>query len=387
VKASTGVPEIDLSGQRILLLANVDWFVQSHRLAIIEAACSAGAKVAVGCLDTGVLPTFEEIPGVSTFNIKITRSGTNLLQEIRSLWSICRVVLLVRPTVVHTVTIKPMIYGTLATRALSRKAKIVNAISGFGYLLESREATFLRRFVRVILICLFRSRRVSFIVQNTGAAQRIVQAGWTSQERVHLVQGSGVDCDVFLSSERRTKPSKVRVLFASRMLWDKGIREFAEAASIIHGKVENVEFICAGPLDVGGNPTALNERDVIDLERKHPITWIGPQLEMPTLMASADIFVLPSYHEGLPKVLIEAAASGLPLVASDIEGCRPVVIENLNGYLSRTQDSNSLAECILKLVLDNQLRLEFGFASRVRAEEIFDLRKIILETLKVYQNV
>jgi glycosyltransferase involved in cell wall biosynthesis len=387
VKASAEVPEIDLSGEKILLLANVDWFVQSHRLAIIEAASRAGAEVTVGCLDTGVLPTFEEIPGVKTVNINITRSGTNPFQELRSLWSICRLVLHKRPTVVHTVTIKPMIYGTLAARVFSRNAKVINAISGFGYLLQSREATFPGRSVRAILVGLFRSRRVSFIVQNTGAAQRIVQSGWTSQERIHLVQGSGVDCDVFLPPERRTKPSRVRVLFASRMLWDKGIREFAEAASIVCGKVENVEFICAGPIDVGGNPTALNESDIIDLERRHPIAWIGPQSDMPTLMASADIFVLPSYHEGLPKVLIEAAASGLPLVASDIEGCRPVVMENWNGYLSRPQDSNSLAECILRLVLDDQLRCEFGSASRERAEKIFDSRKIVLEMLKVYKDV
>ncbi|MGB0210108.1 MAG: glycosyltransferase family 4 protein [Ilumatobacteraceae bacterium] len=366
-----------MSGRRVLFICNVDWFVLMHWRDLLADMVGRGHSVTVMCADTGRIGEIEAI-GVEVEALPMSRAGTSPLAELRSLSRIIRGVRRVRPELVHTVTIKPNLYGTLAVRLATRRTPVVCAVTGFGFLLDAEASGPLSRVIRGVLRVVFRSSRVHVQVENREALQQVIDRGLATRSRTHLIEGAGVDTERFRPRSVDEGPSgPVTVLLPSRMLRDKGVVEFVEAARIL-GQRSDIRFLLAGRLDIDGNPTALTEAELDELLEGTGVTWLGEVDDLDRLLREVEIVVLPSYHEGLPKALLEAAASGLPLIASDIAGCRPVVVPGQNGLLVPPRDAGALAAVVESLATDAELRARFGARSRRLAIERFD-RRIILE--------
>ncbi|MGA1589133.1 MAG: glycosyltransferase [Ilumatobacteraceae bacterium] len=215
-------------------------------------------------------------------------------------------------------------------------------------------------------------------VENAEAVERVIELGLSARDRTHLIEGAGVDTDRFHPAESGGSDAEAAtVLLPARMLRDKGVVEFIEAARSLSAR-SDIRFLLAGRIDVDGNPTAISEADLDALLSDSGAHWLGEVDDVAELMRQVDIVALPSYHEGLPKALLEAAACGLPLIATDIPGCRPVVHDGENGILVPVRDAASLASAIERLASDPALRSTYGERSRQMAVDRFD-RRIILD--------
>jgi glycosyltransferase involved in cell wall biosynthesis len=201
-----------------------------------------------------------------------------------------------------------------------------------------------------------------------------------------MIHGSGVDCSKFSPSKELRGDSTFKVLLPARLLWDKGIQEYVEAARIVREQLPAIKFLLAGD-SYEGNPASVPLKTVRDWVESGAIEWLGHVDEMPLLFRKVDVVVLPSYREGLPKVLIEAGASGLPLVTTDVPGCREVVEDGVNGLLIPPKDSRAIANAILILYQEPILRKRLADAARAKVFSHFDERLVISKTLDVYREL
>jgi glycosyltransferase involved in cell wall biosynthesis len=208
-------------------------------------------------------------------------------------------------------------------------------------------------------------------------------------ERAIVITSIGVDTKKFRPNHEfllNNHEHPIVVLMAARLLWDKGVREFVEAARVLKARGLQVEFWLAGKPD-NGNPMCVPEEFLKEWREEGLVNWLGHRDDMPNLLQQVDIAVLPSYHEGVPRFLLEAAACGLPLVATDIEGCRVVVREGVNGFLVPPRNPTALADALERLLQDPSLRRRMGQASRHIAEVEFDERKVLAKWLALYERV
>lgn len=368
----------------VLFIVNVAWFFLSHRLPIARAAREAGYEVHVLADVTSPqeIETLEQ-EGLIFHRAVLKRGGLNPLSDLAYLLRVLLVMRKVSPTLVHNVTVKPVLYGTIAARLLGVRA-IINAISGLGYSFtdESRRllAAVLKRAYRLVL----RSPRVNVIFQNRDDAQQLVSLGAVDSRQAILIRGSGVDLLAYhaVAEQRSDRPL---VVLPARMLRDKGIVEFAEAARLLSARGCCARFALAGALDPS-NPAALSDEELAQLTSDTPLDWLGHVQDMPDLYRSAHIVCLPSYREGLPKALIEACASARPIVTTDVPGCREVVTHNVNGLLVPARDPAALADALQRLIEDPALRAQFGKAGRQKAQEEFDVDSIVRQTMNLYRQ-
>jgi glycosyltransferase involved in cell wall biosynthesis len=230
---------------------------------------------------------------------------------------------------------------------------------------------------------LFRNPAVRIIVQNS-ADQKLVESFGVPSKRIALIAGSGVDLSVFKLKPEPTGP--VVVAMVSRMLWDKGVGELVEAARLVRSEIHDVVIRLVGPMDPA-NPSCIPESTLKDWVREGVVEWTGGTREVPSVWADAHICVLPSYREGLPKSLLEAAACGRPLIATDVPGCRDVVVHEETGLLVPPRDPNSLARAIIRLARDPRLRTHLGNAARGRVEQHFSVGKVVEQTLAFYRSI
>ena len=289
---------------------------------------------------------------------------------------------------VHGFTIKCAVYGSLAARAAGVPGR-VNAVAGMGYVFTSNEpkARLLRPVVRSLLRIALDGRGARLILQNPDDVALFERARLVAPDRVCLIRGSGVDCARFAPRQGGSAGGEFRALLASRLLRDKGVLEFVEAARIL--KTEQgraVTFVLAGAPD-HGNPASISEEVVRAWADEGLVEWPGHVEDMPALLSTIDVAVLPSYREGLPRSLIEAAASGLPLITTDVPGCREVVADGVNGLMVPPRDARALAAAVARLQDNPDLALRLGQAGRARALAEFDERFIVAQTLAVYANL
>ena len=313
------------------------------------------------------------------------RSTQAPLKEIRSfieIWSIYR---RMRPDLVHHVALKLVIYGSLAS-ILVRVRCTINALAGLGFLFTSdnRMLRFVRNMVLVLLRFLCNRTCTRIIVQNNEDLELLLSYDIAPQNHLLLISGSGVDIETFaLSVEPAGKPI---VMLASRMLWDKGIAEFVEAARQINLLSSVARFVLVGIPDPS-NPASISQEIITTWVDQGTVEWWGHSSDMPATIALSSIVCLPSYREGLPKVLIEAAAIGRALVATDIAGCRPIVHHGRNGFLVPPKDIFKLAEAIKELLDKPILRREMGLYGRQLVVERFSDQKIACETFSLYDEL
>lgn len=372
---------------RIILFANTDWYLYNFRRSLALAAQSAWYDVLLLSPPGEYGPRFVDM-GLRWQPLEMDRRSLNPLREIAVLWRLVRLFRREQPALVHGFTVKCVVYGALAAR-IARVPARVNAIAGMGYVFSSHDmkARLLRPLVKGVMKLALGGRNACLILQNPDDAALLEGAGLTDAAHVRLIRGSGVDCVRFVPGARRAdSPRPVKVLLAARLLWDKGITEYVAAARALRGQGKPAAFLLAGMPDPG-NPAAVPEADVRAWVQEGVLEWLGHVDDMAALFVTVDVVVLPSYCEGLPKSLIEAAACALPLVTCDAPGCREVVTDGIDGLLVPPRDADALTAAIARLVDDPALRARLGNAARAKALAEFDEKIVIEKTLAVYREL
>ncbi len=372
---------------KCLLFANTDWYLYNFRRSLAAAIMEAGHEVLL------VSPPGPYGEKLRTMGFRWTpapmdRRSLNPLRELGLLAWLWRLARAEKPDVVHGFTIKCAVYGALVARLAG--AARVSAVAGMGYVFISDEpkARVLRPIVRGLLRVALGGQRALLILQNPDDVSLFERAGIVSSTQIRLLRGSGVDCSRFQPPDERASldGEPLRIVLAARMLWDKGVDEFVSAARKLKAENRNLRFVLAGAPDPG-NPASIPEDTLAEWADSGLVEWLGHVDDMPALLAGADVVVLPSYREGLPKSLIEAAACARPLITADVPGCREVVTDGVDGLLVPVRDANALARAIARLQDDPALARRLGLAARAKALAEFDERIVVSRTIDFYHEI
>jgi glycosyltransferase involved in cell wall biosynthesis len=370
---------------RLLFVVNDLAFLISHRLPIAQAALEAGYEVHIAA-PAGTEPGPDlASSGFHLHHFHMHRHQTNPLSELRSFWKIYRTFRDVQPEIVHLITIKPVLYGGIAAR-LARVPSVVSAISGLGYVFANKSLK--SRSISLIVKPLYRfalgHRIQSVIFQNDHDRATIEALGAKLSGKIETIGGSGVDLEVFRPTPEPEGP--VTVMVPSRLLHDKGIVEFVEAARILKREGLTARFVLVGDAPEG-NPASVPQATLDAWESEGIVEFWGYRRDMPDVLGQSHLVVLPSYREGFPKALIEAAACGRAVVTTDTPGCRDAIIENKTGKLVPVRDSQALAGSIRSLIEDQATRREMGIAARKHAEQAFSIEQVTRRHLDIYQGL
>ncbi|MBF0427591.1 MAG: glycosyltransferase family 4 protein [Magnetococcales bacterium] len=376
--------------ERVLFIVNVDWFFLSHRLPIALEAKQRGYEVHVATVLTDRLSVLHG-HGFVVHPLVFDRSSTGLWPTMHTCWQMFQVLRQVRPDLVHLVTIKPVLLGGIAARLVGVPS-MVAAVSGLGFVFVEREGikAWLRRmFVVGMYRVAMGHPNLKVIFQNSDDLAKLVNQADIADSKVELIPGSGVD----LGEYRATPlPSGMPVvMLAARLLADKGVYEFVQAARLlrqsVEGRYREVRFVLVGTPDPGIHGSLSND-ELKAWVAEGIVEYFGHSHDMPRTLSIAHIVVLPSYYrEGLPKVLIEAAACGRAVVTTDFPGCRDAIVPNETGLLIPVRDAEALAQAIRRLLDDSGLCSTMGQAGRTLAECRFDVRQVVERHLKIYAEL
>lgn len=369
----------------LLMVANVDWFFISHRLCIAQEAVRQGWSVYVAAEDTGRGSEIN-IDGIRFIDFKFSRSGTNPLSEFQTLVSFRSLYKKVNPDIVHHITLKPVIYGSIVAKVMGIKG-VVNAVSGLGYNFTSGRQSFVQKVMLELMRYGFKRNNLTVIFQNADDQNELKELKVLSSfNTIIRIKGSGVDLKKFKQSDFPSFEI-IKILFPVRMLWDKGVRELKEASDLLKSDYgTKVEFVLAGMADEG-NKAGVPATFLNEWADGAYVKWVGYQKDMISVYNDSHIVVLPSYREGMPKTLIEACAVGRAIVTTDAIGCRECVDEAVNGYKVPVYSTVELAKALKKLIDDHNEIIEFGKASRVKAELEFDVKNVIKSHIKIYNTL
>ncbi|SDH69971.1 glycosyltransferase family 4 protein [Roseospirillum parvum] len=370
----------------LVYVVSEDGYFLSHRLPMASAAVAAGFRVVVAVRDTGRIGEISAL-GFEVVPITLSRGGLGPLGNLRSLWELVRLYRRLRPDVVHHVALKPVFLGSLAAvLAGRRRPAVVNALAGMGYLFISRgmKARLLRAGVVPLLGWLLNRPRGRVLVQNADDARFMVEGFGVAPARVVVIPGSGVDTEALVPSDEPAGP----VVFAlvARMLWDKGVGEFVEAARLLKARGLAVRCRLVGGLDAH-NPAAIDRATLDGWVAEGAIEWAGASDDIPGVWRASHVAVLPSYREGMPKALLEAAACGRPLIATDVPGCRALVEDGVNGLLVPARDGAALAQAMARLAGDGDLRRRLGARARADAEATYSAGAVAAATGDLYRRL
>ncbi|MBF0176873.1 MAG: glycosyltransferase family 4 protein [Magnetococcales bacterium] len=369
---------------KILFLVTEDWYFWSHRLPLARAVRNQGCDVVVAVrVDRHGEKIIQE--GFRLAPLAMKREGLNPLNGLRSLTQLITLYLRERPDLVHHVAIKPVLLGTLAA-ILAGVPRVVNAFAGLGYAFttDTPSAIRYRKILRLALPRLLGHPRVRVVAQNLDDAATLAEVSSLPVERLTIIPGSGVDPERF--QVQMEPPGDPVVTMVSRMLWDKGVAEFVAAAARLKKNHPAWRFLLVGSPDPH-NPSTVPEAELRAWHAAGTVEWLGEREDIPDLLANTHVAVLPSYREGFPKSLLEAAACGRAIVAADVPGCRHVVQDGVNGLLIPRADAAALAIAIERLGLDGELRRRMGRSGRQRVEEHFAQKIIVQQTLALYATM
>lgn len=369
---------------KLFIVVNVDWFFLSHRLPVALASCKDGWDVTVVTADTGRLKDIEEA-GLKVLNLPMSRSGKNLLLELKAFWFLCRLYSRERPDVVHHVGIKTILWGTLAAK-FAKVHGVVNAISGLGRFFAKENHSVVSKVLPSVLRFAHKHENLLVIFQNKEDKELYIKNAFIYESQARFIKGSGIDLNVFCYTPE-PENGKIVVLLTCRIIREKGVFVLTEAAEILRKDYdEKVVFCIVGALD--DHPDAITKEEMNAVCDGHYIKWLGRREDIKELLQQCHIFAFPSYYmEGLPKSLIEACAIGRPIVTTDNIGCRDVVTDGENGYLVPVKDANALADKIRVLIDNPEMRLKMGRAARGKAEKEFSVEDVIEKHLAIYQEL
>jgi glycosyltransferase involved in cell wall biosynthesis len=408
---------LNYKASRILLVANWDWVIYNFRLPLAAALVKAGYEVIVIC-PLGIYTEQIRALGYQVELWPLSRRSTNPIHEAVAIRKLHALYARLRPGIVHHFTIKPNFYGSVAALTmLSRKPRVINTFTGLGFFFSKhKRAQALRGALLPVLRASLLHQTNWTVFQNPADLELFLGHGLGSPERARLIPGSGVDTTRFqpvhfnqdaqnrsseaahgdgfpipLAPPLRTPCAAIHprtpiVLTGARLLWDKGISDIVKAAQLLRHRSIAVEFQIAGGPDPG-NLAAIPTRVLKGWEEQGLVRFLGHRDDVRELLMAADLALLPSYHEGLPRFLLEAAASGLPLIGTDIPGCRMIIRSGINGVLVPPKSPEAIADTIVNLLSRPDVMANYGHASRRIAETEYSEQKIVSQYLSLYLDV
>jgi len=368
----------------IIYFVSEDWYFCSHRLPIARKALAEGFKVVVVTKVNKHRDVIES-EGFELAPIEIKRGGVNLFSEFKTISQLYSYYKQYTPNVVHHVAIKPVIYGTLVAKLIG-SIKIVNAMAGLGFVFISnkKKVRLLRFFVHQLFCFLFRSKNSQLILQNKDDLNYFLKNKLVKKDQVTIIRGSGVDINKFIPVKEHVDIPIV--MLASRMLWDKGVGEFVDAIRILKQKGLKARFVLVGTND-SENPASIAKGQLEKWNASGVVEWWGGKNDMQNVLSEASVVVLPSYREGLPKILLEAASCGRPVIATDVPGCREIVRNGENGILVPPYEVESIADAIKDLVDNPEKRKSMGRNGRKLVESEFSEEIVVSQTWKLYKKM
>lgn len=368
---------------RLLFLITEDWTFWEIRRDLARSARDAGYEVLIA---TRVTDHGERIrnEGFRLIPIGLRRRSRNPIREFMAFIELVRLYRRERPQIVQQVAMKPILYGSFAAW-MTGVSVVINTFAGLGYAFTDRprRASALRWLMQMGLRTAVRFSRSVVVCQNVEDRDVLAKEGIVSSNLVRMIAGSGVDTNLFIPA--RTPEGLPIVMLAGRMLWDKGVAEFVDAARLVKKKSIPARFVLVGRRDED-NPTAIDEGQLCRWCQNDGIEWWGHREDMPTVLGAATLVVLPSYREGLPKVLLEASACGKALIATDVPGCREVVQHQKTGLLVPVRDPAALADAIVSLLTNQELRAAMGVSGREFVGREHSKEKIGRHFLDLYQE-
>jgi len=365
---------------KVLLVANTDWYLYRFRLTLARHLVSQGYQVKM-VSPSGPYVSRLIDQGFEWLEWGVERQSVSPIGELRSLWQLTELYATEKPTIVHHHTIKPVLYGSFAATKTGVPA-IINSITGSGFVFMSNEikARILRPVVSFLYRQWLKSPNCAVIFENPEDRDDFLKRDLIQPQQAYLIKSVGVDTTKFTPVP---EPEGIPVVtMASRMLWDKGVGVFVEAARELKNRLP-VHMILAGLPDID-NPSSVPMDQMNAWSEEGVIEWIGWQEDVAALYARSNIVALPSFYEGLPTSLIEAAACGRALITSDIRGCRDVVSHGVNGLLVKPGDPIALADAIEQLVKAPKLRKQMGQRAREQVEQEFSADIVNHKTLDIY---
>lgn len=374
---------LKLTKNRILFVTNVDWFFISHRLVIAEEAQKRGFEVIVAAEDTGRSQEIVD-KGLQFINLSFSRSGTNPIKEFNTLMKFFKIYYNLKPEIIHHITLKPVIYGSIIAKLLNIKS-VINAVSGLGYNFTEGRINLVSKIMLSLMKYGF-SNNLCIIFQNKDDYKELSDLSVLSpKNKIYFIKGSGVSLQEFYPTPLPSF-NRIKIVLPSRMLWDKGVKEFLGAASLLRANYfDKIQFVLAGMADED-NKAGVSVNLLKQWEMGDYFKWVGHQKDIFEVYKNSHIVVLPSYREGMPKTLIEACAMGRAIITTEAIGCRECVDEGINGLKVPIKDAQSLAKAIELLVNNPNKIIEMGISSRVKAEKEFDINSVIKTHLEIYNQ-
>jgi glycosyltransferase involved in cell wall biosynthesis len=370
---------------KILFFITEDWAFLSHRLPLARACRDLGWQVVIATHVTNRADVIAA-EGFVLEPLPLDRGGRHPWREARALCALMRVMRRQKPDILHCVAVKPVLYGNLAARLLGH-ANTVSALAGMGYAYTggSAKVRLLRGFLSMLLRLLLNRRGHRVIVQNEDDRELLLAIGATTSAAVTLIPGSGVDLEALPALP---PPESKPVIFAlvARMLADKGVREAVAAMRILKQQDVAAELWLVGAPDPH-NPSNIEEAELLRWQGEGLARWLGHQSDIKAIWAAAHVALLPSYREGMPKALLEAAACARPIVTTDVVGCRQVIDDGVEGFKVPARDSVDLAKAMRRLAEDGELRRRMGAAARARAERLFGQERVVEAHLAIYRSL
>ena len=369
---------------RVLFVITEDWFFHSHFLDRAKYIAASGGTVGVATRFSIHKDELKDL-GFELFPVNFSRRGLNPISEFLTALKIRKLVRRFKPDIAHNVALKPVVTGTFG-ELLGRQGVVINALVGMGYIFTSTDtrASVVKPFLSRILRSLLRSKPVHVVIENPDDLNSLVNDGFVRQSQISLIRGAGVDLNAFPFHPEVVGP--VVVTLVSRILRDKGVLEFIDAASQLQTRVPEVVFQIVGEPDLG-NPSSIPQREIDSWKSLSNVKYLGRRSDIADILKGSHIVCLPSYREGLPKSLLEALSSGRPIITTDVPGCREVCDDGVNGLLVPARDSMALSNAIEKMAINPELRQAMGRAGRVRAESEFSNEIVCAQTLDLYRRL
>jgi glycosyltransferase involved in cell wall biosynthesis len=373
--------------RRLLMVVNVDWFFWSHRLGLAKAAAEGGYDVTIATGVEAGLGSRIEAEGLRFVPLAVRRGALTPGADIRLIAQLRSLYRSAQPDIIHHITLKPVLFGSFAAASVGCP-RVINALTGLGTVFSGRSGVgrLLRAsLVRFALRRAFRASGAVALLQNAEDVDELVTTEIVTRDHARLIRGSGVDVERFRPGGVEDVPPMI--VMASRLIWEKGVQVFVDAARCLHARGVAARFVLLGEPD-RGNPGSIPVSRLRQWEAEGIIEWWGKRDDMPDVLRRAAVVVLPStYREGVPKVLLEAAATARPLVATDIAGCREICRHGETGLLVTPHDARALADAVSQLLQQPALRERLGAAGRALVEAHFTEQHVLRATLNLYESL
>jgi len=376
----------EVTGTKIAVVSRCAWTLYNFRAGLIRALMREGANVITGGAGGDGFEDKVRRLGVPFFELPVDKRGVNPAADLRLMFCLYRWYRLESPRIVHHFTIKPVIYGSMAAKA-ARVPVIINTVTGLGYVFTDQGRAWLSNMVRALYQGAFSvSDHVFF--QNNEDKEFLGRNNSRLSRKVTVLPGSGVDCTLFTPKQGPTNSTEkgTTFLMVSRVLKDKGIYEFVEAGRLVKKVYPNTRLKLLGRRDER-NPSVVSIKELEQWQSEGVLEWLGEVEDVRPFLSRADVVVLPSYREGTPRSLLEAAAMEKPLIATDVPGCREIVVQGRTGLLVQPRDSRGLAKGMIEMIENPLMRLEMGREARCKVEKEFDETIVIRKILDVYQSL